>query len=99
MTQFGASLRFVEFAAVAELLANLGSTGRLRISHGAWVGEILVRRGQMISASLGAETGQASLEGEPGWPLLADPRSRDGLRVPGHPSADRAGRTSSRTTT
>src|ERR1700730_15782992 len=63
MTKFSASLRFAELPAVAELLASLGSTGRLRIRNAAWSGEILVRRGQIIGASLDAERGRAALEG------------------------------------
>src|SRR5438445_11466944 len=62
MTQFGASLRFVDLAAVIELLASLASTGRLRVSHGAWTGEIVLRRGQIVAAHLGDETGRAALE-------------------------------------
>jgi hypothetical protein len=62
MTQFGTSLRFVELPAMAELLAKLGSTGRLRVTHGAWTGEIAVRRGQLVSASLGVDSGLAALE-------------------------------------
>jgi hypothetical protein len=62
MTQFGASLRFAELPAVAELLANLGSTGRLTLSSAESKGEILVRRGQIVGAFLGGETGKAALE-------------------------------------
>src|SRR5207302_1014671 len=62
MTQFGASLRFVDLAAVIELLASLASTGRLRVSYGAWTGEIVLRRGQIVAAHLGDEIGRAALE-------------------------------------
>ena len=63
MTQFGGSLRFVELHAVAELLATLGSTGRLQVTHRQWDGEILLRRGQIVAARLGSETGRSALEG------------------------------------
>ena len=49
MTKLCTSLRFADLPAVAELLASVGSTGRLRINHGAWSGEILVRRGQIVA--------------------------------------------------
>jgi hypothetical protein len=63
MTKLCISLRFADLPAVAELLASVGSTGRLRINHGAWSGEVLVRRGQIVGASLDAERGRAALEG------------------------------------
>lgn len=63
MTKLCTSLRFADLPAVAELLASAGSTGRLRITHGAWSGEILMRRGQIVRASLDAECGRAALEG------------------------------------
>ncbi len=62
MTELGTSLRFVELSAVAELLASLASTGRLRLVSGEWRGEIVLRRGQIVAASLGDERGQAALE-------------------------------------
>ena len=55
MTELGTSLRFVELSAVAELLASLASTGRLRVVSGEWRGEIVLRRGQIVAASLGAQ--------------------------------------------
>jgi hypothetical protein len=62
MTQFGGSFRFVQLAAVAELLAELRSTGRLCVAHAEWTGEIVVRGGQIVGARLGAEHGRAALE-------------------------------------
>lgn len=62
MTQFGASFQFVELPAVAEFLASVGATGRLRMSWGAWVGEIVLRRGQMVATSMGDERGLRALE-------------------------------------
>jgi hypothetical protein len=61
MTQFEGSVRFAP--ALALLLAELGSTGRLRVAAGAWSGDILFRDGQIVSASLGAERGRDALEG------------------------------------
>jgi hypothetical protein len=63
MTILCTSLLFADLPAVAELLASACSTGRLRINHGAWSGEILVRRGQIVRASLNGECGRAALEG------------------------------------
>jgi hypothetical protein len=63
MTKLCISLRFADLPAVVELLASFGGTGRLRINHVAWSGEILVRRGQIVRASLGAECGRAAFEG------------------------------------
>lgn len=62
MTQFGGSLRFVQLPAVTQLLAELGSTGRLCVSHAEWTGEIFMRVGQIADARLGAEHGRAALE-------------------------------------
>ena len=63
MTQFGASLRFVELSAVVELLASAWSTGRLRLASGDRAGEIVLRRGRIVGAALGDERGLAALEG------------------------------------
>src|SRR5216684_5235681 len=62
MTQFGGSFRFVQVPAVAQLLADLRSTGRLCVAHQEWTGEIVVREGQIVGARLGAEHGRAALE-------------------------------------
>lgn len=63
MTNLSTSLRFADLPAVAELIAGFGGTGRLRIKQGAWSGEMLVRRGQIVRASLNAECGRAALDG------------------------------------
>src|SRR5713101_760984 len=63
MTQFGGSFRFVQLPAIAQLLAELGSTGRVCVSQAEWTGEIVVRYGQFVGARLGAEHGRAALEG------------------------------------
>jgi hypothetical protein len=63
MTQLGGSFRFVQLPAVTQLLAELGSTGRLCVTHADWAGEIVVHEGQIIEARLGAERGRAALEG------------------------------------
>src|SRR5438105_3642122 len=62
MTQFGGSLRFVQLPAVTQLLAELGSSGRLRVAHDGWTGELLLRDGHIVAASLGNERGRAALE-------------------------------------
>jgi hypothetical protein len=63
MRELVASLRFAGFPALAQLLADLGSTGRLRITEEAWSGEIVFRAGQMVSARLANESGRAAVEG------------------------------------
>jgi hypothetical protein len=62
MTQFGGSLRFVQISAVAELLAGLGATGRLYLKQGDWTGDLVLREGLIIGASLGTERGRAAFE-------------------------------------
>jgi hypothetical protein len=62
MTQLGTSLRFAALSAVVELLTRVAGTGRLRLVSGAWVGEIELRRGQIIGATLGDERGLPALE-------------------------------------
>jgi Domain of unknown function (DUF4388) len=63
MTQLGGSFRFVQLPAVTQLLAELGSTGRLCVTHAGWTGEIVVHEGKIVEARLGAEDGRAALEG------------------------------------
>ena len=63
MTRFGASLRFAELSAVVQLLGELASTGRLRLIAGDWTGEVVVRRGVIVGASLADEHAFAALDG------------------------------------
>jgi hypothetical protein len=63
MDQLKGSLRFIPLPAVTQFIAGVGSTGRLKITQGAWSGEIALRNGQIVGAQLGAEHGRAALEG------------------------------------
>jgi hypothetical protein len=63
MTRLASSLRFAGLPALVQLLADLGSTGRLRIDADAWSGEIVFHAGQMVSARLANESGRAAVEG------------------------------------
>jgi hypothetical protein len=63
MRELVASLAFAGLPSLAQLLADLGSTGRMRITKEAWSGEIVFRRGQMVSARLANESGRAAVEG------------------------------------
>jgi len=63
MDQLKGSLRFIPLPAVTQFISGLGSTGRLKITQGAWSGEIALRTGQIVGAQLGAEHGRAALEG------------------------------------
>jgi len=62
MDQLKGSLRFVSLPAVTQFIVGLGTTGRLKLSQGAWSGEITLRDGQIVGAQLGSERGRAALE-------------------------------------
>ena len=62
MTQLGGSFRFVKLQVVAELLADLGCTGRLNIVEGNWSGDVVLVAGQIVDAHLGDEFGRAAFE-------------------------------------
>jgi Domain of unknown function (DUF4388) len=63
MDQLKGSLRFIPLPAVTQFVAGLGNTGRLKLTQGAWSGEIALRDGQIVSAQLGADRSRAALEG------------------------------------
>jgi hypothetical protein len=63
MTQLATSLRFVDLPDVVGLLASVGCTGRLQLTQDQWTGNLIFCAGEIVGASLGAETGQAALEG------------------------------------
>jgi len=64
MDQLKGSLRFIPLAAVTRFVASLGSTGRLKLSQGAWSGDITLRNGEVVAARLGGfETGRVALDG------------------------------------
>src|SRR5262249_15284223 len=91
MTQFGGSLRFVQLPAVAQLLAELRCTGRLRMRRDDWTGEIVLREGQIVGASLGAERGRAALEAialalpDGDFDFVDGPVNEDGLTLVAEP--------------
>src|SRR5262252_2722752 len=64
MDQLKGSIRFIPLPAVTRFVASLGSTGRLRLSQGAWSGDITLRNGEVVAARLGAfDTGRVALDG------------------------------------
>jgi hypothetical protein len=63
MDQLKGSLRFVSLPAVTQFIVGLGTTGRLKLTQGAWSAELTLRDGQIIGAQLGTERGRAALEG------------------------------------
>ncbi len=63
MDQLQGSLRFISLSTLTQLLVRTGSTGRLHIARGMWLGEIALRDGQLVAARLGSENGRAALEG------------------------------------
>jgi hypothetical protein len=64
MDQLTGSLRFIPLSAVTQFVAGLSSTGRLKLSQGAWSGDITLRHGEVVAARLGSyETGRTALDG------------------------------------
>jgi hypothetical protein len=62
MTEFGGCFRFVQLSVVTQILADLACTGRLHITQDDWTGDLVLRGGQIVAASLEAERGRSALE-------------------------------------
>jgi hypothetical protein len=63
LEQLRGRLSTIPLPAVLQLLCQLHSSGRVRISQGIWSGEFALRGGEIVSARLAHEHGRAALEG------------------------------------
>jgi hypothetical protein len=63
LEQLRGRLSTIPLPAVLQLLCQLQSSGRVRITQGIWSGEFALRAGEIVSARLAQEHGRAALEG------------------------------------
>lgn len=62
MTEFSGSLEGIGLQPIVRFLHGMRKSGRLRISHEGWTGELSLEGGEVVGASFGAERGLAALD-------------------------------------